>query len=352
VDIRDLDYFLACCEAGSFTAAARNAHIVQSAMSSAIARLERDLGVPLFDRSSTPISLTEHGTALQGAAHRILDAVQAARDEVAAVSGHVRGTVTLGCTLTTGPLDLAGVLSRVRNRYPDVIIKLRQHSTGSAGNLQALRDGSVDIALYAVAGNAPADEPPRGIVLHPLVSEAVVFVCRPDHPLAGRDEVAVTDLRDERLLRFPPGWGVRAIVDNALGATQSAVEIVDYGLMLRLVRAGFGTTLVPLKGVEGERGEGLRAIPVDDPCMSWNLTAGVCADRRLTAATRTLLDALIQGAAEAGRQAPRGQLPGPWDRLPDGGFRPADSGPEQQVGGLNLAHARYQGVLRQGTRRG
>ena len=203
VDIRDLDYFLACCEAGSFTAAARNAHIVQSAMSSAIARLERDLGVQLFDRSSTPIILTEHGMALQGATYRILDAVQAARDEVAAVSGHVHGTVTLGCTLNTGPLDLAKVLSRVRDRHPDVIIKLRQHSTGSAGNLQGLRDGSVDIALYAVPGNAPADEPPRGIALYQLVSEAIVFVCRPDHPLAGQDRVAVADLRHERLLRFP-----------------------------------------------------------------------------------------------------------------------------------------------------
>jgi DNA-binding transcriptional LysR family regulator len=299
VDIRDLDYFLACCETGSFTAAARSAHIVQSAMSSAIARLERDLGVPLFDRGSTPITLTDHGMALQGATYRILDAVQAARDEVAAVSGHVRGTVTLASTLNTGPLDLAGVLSRVRDRYPEVIIKLRQHSTGSAGNLQALRDGSVDIALYAGAGSAPGDEPPRGIVLHQLVSEAIVFVCRPDHPLAGRDRVSVADLRHERILRFPPGWGVRTIVDNALGATQSAVEIVDYGLHAGLVRAGFGTTLVPRMGVQGERGDQLRVIPVDDPRMSWNLAAAVSADRRLTAATRTLLDALIQCAAEA-----------------------------------------------------
>lgn len=309
VDIRDLDYFLACCDAGSFTAAAKNAHIVQSAMSSAIARLERELGVPLFDRGSTPITLTEHGMALQEGAQKILEAVQTARDEVAAVSGHVRGTVTLGCMLNTGPLDLAGVLSCVREGHPDVIIKLRQHSAGSAGNLQAVRDGSVDIALFAQAGNAPASELPRGVVVHQLVSEAVLFLCRPDHPLAGQDLVGLADLRQERLLRFPPGWGVRAIVDNAVGATQSAVEIVDYSLMAKLVRAGFGTTLVPTTGVQGERAAGLRVIPVDDPRMRWNVAAAVSADRRLTAATRTLLDALIQGAAEAKREAAQSQLP-------------------------------------------
>lgn len=76
---RDLDYFLACCKAGSFTAAARRAHIVQSAMSAAIARLEHELGVSLFDRSATPVTVTEHGAALQTAAQRILEAVQAAR---------------------------------------------------------------------------------------------------------------------------------------------------------------------------------------------------------------------------------------------------------------------------------
>ncbi len=296
MDIRDLDYFLACCEAGSFTAAARQAHIVQSAMSSAIARLERELGVPLFDRSVTPIALTEHGAALQAGAQRILEAVQATRDDVAAVSGQVRGTVTLGCTLNTGTLDLAEVLAGIRDRHPGVIVKLRQSSAGSAGNLQAVRDGSVDMALCASAGNSAAGEPPRGVVLYDLWSEPMVFVCRPDHPLGVRDQVAVSDLGEEMILRFPPGWGVRAIVDNALGATQSAFEIIDYSLTTRLVRAGFGTTLVPASAMQGERAEGLRAIALDDPRMRWNLSAAVSTERQLTAATKTLLGALIQGS--------------------------------------------------------
>src|ERR1700677_3402211 len=130
VEIRDLEYFLACCKAGSFTAAAREVHIVQSAMSSAIARLEHDLGVPLFDRSVAPVTVTEHGAALQAAAQRVLDAVQAARDEVAAVSGQVRGTVVLGCTINTDPLDLAAVLADLRDRHPGIVIRLRQSLTG------------------------------------------------------------------------------------------------------------------------------------------------------------------------------------------------------------------------------
>ena len=306
MQIRDLEYFLACSKAGSFTAAAREVHIVQSAMSSAIARLEHDLGVSLFDRSVTPVAVTEHGAALQAAAQRILDAVQAARDDVAAVSGQVRGTVILGCTLSTGPLDLGAVLADLRDRHPDVIIKLRQSLTGSAGNLQAVLDGSMDIALTAGAaqpgtaqpgtGQAGAGQFSRGVILSPLVSEALVFVCPADHPLSHRPSVTVADLADETILRFPPGWSVRDTVDRVFGAVPSAIEIADYTLMLKLVQGHFGTTLMPASAIEAGP-TGPRAVPVDDARLRWNLSAAVSASRPPTAATTAVLRALSQAAA-------------------------------------------------------
>jgi len=296
VEIRDLDYFLACCKAGSFTAAAREVHIVQSAMSSAIARLEHDLGVPLFDRSVTPVAVTEHGAALQAAVQRILDAVQAARDDVAAVSGQVRGTVILGCTLNTGPLDLGTVLADVRDQHPDVVIQLRQSLTGSTGNLQAVMDGSMDIALTALAEQPGTGQPSRGVILSPLVSEALVFVCPADHPLSHRRSVTVAELADETILRFPPGWGLRDTVDRVLGAVPSAIEITDYALMLKLVQRHFGTTLMPASALAAGPA-GLRAVPVDNASLRWNLFAAISASRPPPAATTAVLRALSQAAS-------------------------------------------------------
>jgi DNA-binding transcriptional LysR family regulator len=315
VEIRDLDYFLACCKTGSFTAAAREVHIVQSAMSSAIGRLEHDLGVSLFDRSVTPVAVTAHGAALQAAAQRILDAVQAARDDVAAVSGQVRGTVILGCTLSTGPLDLAGVLAGLRDRHPGVIVQLRQSLTGSAGNLRAVQDGSMDIALTAstaepgtgepgtgepgtgqpAPGQSAMGQPPRGVILSPLVSEALVFVCPADHPLSRRPAVTVADLADEMILRFPPGWAVRDTVDRVLGPGPPGIEIADYDLMLRLVQRRFGTTLMPVSAVAA-RHSGLLAIPADDARLRWTLSAAVSATRQPTAARTAVLRALTKAA--------------------------------------------------------
>ncbi len=293
MEIRDLDYFLVCCRTGSFTAAAREVHIVQSAMSSAVARLEHELGVSLFDRSATPVTVTEHGRALQAGARRILEAVQATRDEVAAVSGLVSGSVILGCTLHTGPLDLTVVLAGLRARHPGVIVQLRQSITGSSGNLQAVADGAMDIALTAT--DPASTRAPRGVRLSPLVSEPLVFVCPKSHPLGRRSRVTVTDLADETVLRFPPGWGVRAAVDAVLGASRPAIEIADYALMLKLIRDGFGTTLLPASAIAGDH-PGLLAVPAEDPRLTWHLSAAVSASRQPTAATSALLSALTQAA--------------------------------------------------------
>jgi DNA-binding transcriptional LysR family regulator len=294
VEIRDLEYFLVCCRTGSFTAAAREVHIVQSAMSSAVARLEHELGVSLFDRSVTPVAVTEHGRALQAGARRVLAAVQATRDEVAAVSGRVAGPVVLGCTLHTGPLDLAAVLAGLRDRHPGVIVQLRQSITGSAGNLRAVADGSMDIALTADPGE-PGSAAPRGVRLSPLVSEPLVFVCPEAHPLSRRRHVTTADLAAEDVLRFPPGWGIRAVVDTVLGPSPATVEIADYALMLTLIRDGFGTTLLPASALTAGP-PGVRSVPVDDPRLAWQLSAAVSASRAPTAATSALLAALTEAA--------------------------------------------------------
>lgn len=296
VEIRDLEYFLVCCRARSFTAAAREMHIVQSAMSSAVARLEHELGVSLFDRSVTPVAVTEHGRALQAGARRVLETVQATRDEVAAVSGQVTGPVILGCTLHTGPLDLAAVLVGLRDRHPGVIVQLRQSITGSAGNLRAVADGSMDVALTADPGEPGSAAEPRGIRLSPLVSEPLVFVCPEGHPLARRRRVIAADLAGQNVLRFPPGWGIRTAVETVLGPGPAAVEIADYALMLTLIRDGFGTTLLPASALTAGHPD-VRAVPVDDPRLIWRLSAAVSASRVPTAATSALLTALTQAAA-------------------------------------------------------
>jgi DNA-binding transcriptional LysR family regulator len=103
------------------------------------------------------------------------------------------------------------------------------------------------------------------------------------------------------------------VIDGALGAARSAIEVGNYALMASLVRAGFGPTIAPASAMSGDTLAGLHAIPAEDSRLRWTLSAAVCADRRVTAAAEALLDALIEGAGrcagEAGYAAARELTP-------------------------------------------
>jgi DNA-binding transcriptional LysR family regulator len=297
VEIRDLEYFLACADTGSFTAAAERVHIVQSAMSSAVARLERELDVVLIDRSVTPVALTEHGVVLKAAALRILDELQAARDDLDAVTGTVRGTVVFAGTLNTGPLDVASLLAAIRSRHPEVVVRVRQFSEGSAANLRSVLDGTCDIGLVTGGDGMRAPAVSDRTSLQELWSEPLVFVCGADHRLAGSSAVTVEQIREEVNLRFPPGWGISRTVDGVIGPRPDATEVAGYDLMRDLIREGFGATLMPASAI-GKR-SALRAITVDERRLTWTLSAAVDGRRRLTRATQAVLSMLTSSIGEA-----------------------------------------------------
>src|SRR6201992_1516299 len=184
VELHQLEYFVAVAEELSFTRGARRAHVVQSAVSAAITRLERELHAPLFERTRRRVALTDAGSALLPEARATLAAAQGARDAVAAVRGGLRGSVTLGMMLSTGPLDMAAVLGRFSAAHPDVVVQARQAAEGTAAHLRDLREGALDLALVALAGS-----PPPGIVTWPLASEHLSLLAPPDGPYARRARV-------------------------------------------------------------------------------------------------------------------------------------------------------------------
>ncbi len=213
MELRHLEYFVAVAQELSFTRASRRLHVVQSGVSSAIQSLERELGVPLFDRNRHRVSLTDAGQALLPEARATLAAAQAAREAVSEARGGLRGTVTVGTTLAVGPLDLPELLGRFHATHPGVTVRLRLASTGSAGLAREVIAGALDLALVALPG-----QPPAGLALQPVSTEPLLLVCHPGHPLASRSATTLETLADEAFIDFPPGWGNRSAVDRAFAA--------------------------------------------------------------------------------------------------------------------------------------
>lgn len=296
MELRQVEHFVAVALEHSFTRAARRVHVVQSAISTSIAKLERELGVQLFDRSRQQIELTVAGERFLAQAQELLRVAGSAAESVASSRGQLMGTVEFGSLISYGPMNVARVLGEFHREHPFVRLRLQFNQAGASAYLSALVDGSLDLALVSV----PNRFPPQ-LDLRLMFEEPMVFVCRNDHPMASKKEVSLIDLAEEDLIGFPPDWGFRCLMDNAFlaaGVQSRPVHVIPAGFSVvgELVRHGLGTTFMPASECCGY--EDLRAIELSQS-VTWQVYLASQPVGRMTPATAALADMLIQAGASA-----------------------------------------------------
>lgn len=290
MELRHLEYFVAVAEELSFTRASRRLHVVQSGVSSAIQGLERELGAALFDRDRHRVSLTEAGRALLPEARATLAAAQAAADAVAEATAGLRGTLSIGTMISTGPIDVPALLGRFHAQHPGVLVRLRVMPGGSADLAREVINGGLDLALLSLPGEAPA-----GLAVRPLAQEPLVLICAVKHPLADEEAVRLESLAEETFVDFPVGWGTRAIVDRAFAAAgidrQVSFEVAEYGTAAGLVGHGLGVAFVPASAAPGL--DGVAQVPVESAALNWRILVATSSTRRVSAAARAFLAELL-----------------------------------------------------------
>jgi DNA-binding transcriptional LysR family regulator len=244
MELRQLELFVAVAEERSFTRAAARSHVVQSSVSVSIQSLERELGAQLFDRSTHKVELTDAGLALLEGARLTLAAAEAARDKVAAVQGQVRGTLRLGVMQSLTAFDLASELTRYRRRHPGVGLHVYPALGGSHQLAEATRRGELDAAFVMLPARATA-----GLTTIVLASEPLSLAGAAEQVPAGTSPLPLAELARLNFVDFPPGWGVRIVVDQAFAAAglarQVDVEVADISTCLLLLHAGLGVALLP-----------------------------------------------------------------------------------------------------------
>ena len=291
MELRHLEYFVAVAEELSFTRASRRLHVVQSGVSSAIQGLERELGAALFDRDRHRVTLTEAGRALLPEARATLAAAQAAADAVAETTAGLRGTLSIGTMISTGPVGLPVLLGRFHEQHPGVLVKLRVMPGGSAELAREVISGGLDLALLSLPGEAPA-----GLAVRPLAQEPLALICAAKHPLASVESVPLETLAEEAFIDFPVGWGTRAVVDRAFAAAgidrQVSFEVADYATAAGLVGNGLGVAFVPTSAAASPGQAGIARVRVD-AALDWRILVATAATRRASAAARAFLAELL-----------------------------------------------------------
>lgn len=236
-------YVVAVAETGGFTRAAERCHVVQSALSHQIARLEQELGARLFHRTSRSVRLTTAGEAFLPVARQALDAAGRARAEVEAVTAGLRGRLAVGAISTVACVDLPRALARFRAGRPQVRVVLR--SGMSEELIEQVRQGLLDVAFI---GLAPGMEP-TGVAHRVLARGELVAVVPAGHRLAGRERVALAALAGETFVDFPAGSAARRqreLAFTAAGLTADVdFEVTSAHALAELVAAGLGVGMVP-----------------------------------------------------------------------------------------------------------
>jgi DNA-binding transcriptional LysR family regulator len=290
MELRQLTHFVAVAEEHHFTRAARRLHIVQSGLSASIRALERELGAPLFTRSTRRVELTEAGRVLLTEARRVLAAAEAARDAVAAVQGLLRGRLRIGIMQSMSGLRLAQVLADFHAAHPGVEIELTQ--AASATLAERVRDARLDLAFVSLP------RAPDGLSLAPLVDVAMELACPADHRLARttpRTGVALAELTGEDFVDLPAGWGGRMLIDAAFAAAglprRVRFEVGDVTTLLDLVAQRLGLAILP---ANLPHPAGVRYLPLAGPALTFTISAALPDRDGGTAAARVLLDLMTR----------------------------------------------------------
>jgi DNA-binding transcriptional LysR family regulator len=230
----ELRHFVLIVEHGTFTRAAREAHLTQPALTASIKRLEAAMGARLLHRSRQGARPTAAGEALLPRAHAALAAVSAGRRAVAEVEGLSAGEVRLGGGATACTYLLPPIVAQFRKAHPQVTFRLRELFTP---DIQAAVDaGEIDIGIAQ-------GEPPGGRGEH-WRPDPLVLVAAPEqaHQLARRGDGCLE--AGTPFVSFIPGAAMRGLLDQHFPDIDIVMELRSIAAVKGLVRAGVGVALL------------------------------------------------------------------------------------------------------------
>lgn len=236
---RDLRAFLALVEQRSFTRAARQCHLSQSAFSSLIKSIEDTLGYRLFDRDTRNVELTPQGELLEASVRRVVGDFDAM---IADFQGHAmlhKGRVSVAALPSLASGWLPGVFAEFRQRYP--AIELALADVLSAPCLELVRSGRADFALASSHTDA------EDLDTQLLCNDRFHLVCHREHPLATQRRIGVRDLAAAPFIHLARSHSVRLQLERAFHPypMQTAMEVEQLATVTAMIAAGIGITVVP-----------------------------------------------------------------------------------------------------------
>ena len=282
MELRQLRYFLAIAEHGTFSKAASKVFVAQSALSHQLAQLEDELGARLFERSRRGVELTEAGVVFHTYATSILRQVEDAASSVAGLTDSPAGKVVFGIPHSASHALALPLLKAVREELPKVQLELTKELTGNL--TRQLLAGSLHMAILFDDGTL------EDFIAEPLVSEKMSLIYRPE--AADKNAKASISFRDalaKPLILPAQPHGVRPLIEQqaaqaGLLAPNVVADISSISILRTSLLAGLGFTILPVMPLKAELDSGaLVALSIRAPRVQ--RVVALCRSRHIPLST-------------------------------------------------------------------
>ena len=261
--LKQLEYFVALAETGSFRRAAEHCGISQPSLSVQLSGLEKRLGQILVERNRSGVILTPMGREVHERARAILDAAQNLVNRFDAPRTGLAGTIRFGASGTLGPYLLPHVIARLHALHPELSLYIREASPEAL--VAGLLRGDFDMILVQL--------PVRGDVTPiRLFREPLELVVARDHPFAGKERVARAELAGATVLSLGPAYSLRQQVADLCESFGARLKGDYEGTSLDAIRLmagmGMGVAFLPALYVRSEiraDGKDVAVVPLEGP---------------------------------------------------------------------------------------
>jgi LysR family hydrogen peroxide-inducible transcriptional activator len=298
--LTELKYIVAVARARHFGHAAEACFVAQPTLSVAIKKLEDELGVTLFERGGSEVSVTPLGAQIVAQAERVLEQTAAIKELAKQNKDPLSGPLRLGVIYTVGPYLLPPLVKNLIEHVPQMPLVLQENFTVKL--LDLLRQGELDAAIMALP------LPEHGMAVQPLYDEPFVVAMPKNHPWASRKEIAAEDLKSETMLLLGTGHCFRDQVLEVcpemarFSAPGNGMQRTFEGSSLETIRhmvaSGIGLTVLPRASVPDMKDPNgmLTFVPFKEPAPSRR----VVIVWRKSFTRRAAIDAVVKAVADCG----------------------------------------------------
>jgi len=262
IDFLGLQAFLSIAERGSFQRAAAHLNLSQTAISHRMRKLEDDLGIKLFARTTREVTLTRAGIEFLPKAKKAIAELEQSFDELKQQGAKRRDRLDIACLPAFAVHYLPPILSTFRSMHPGVEVRIFEMPSAAIAELVGA--GEVEFGLSAMIQTNRWD-----LDVETISSVPLALACPPSHAFAKKRSVSWKELRATPLIRVGTRTAIRPIIDDAVDAADLSpnwqYEVQNVETAVNLVEVGLALAIVPTIDVALHRGKALVAVPLRAP---------------------------------------------------------------------------------------